>query len=196
MTEKNFSGYHPPPPLCRKQAFFERTFPAVFVLFMVLGALSFTGCPMEGSNAFVDYHKLNPGLIGTWKISGDGWTDTYQITAGTGKQIGYISHPDGFQPYNDAVIEYVYNFDETSGCIIMKYTDGSNSGRYNAVYFKDILNNSVLLGDAYDTAIPYPGNNDSSVSTLTEAKEKFAPKNAEAYGGGGKQEGTPQIKQP
>jgi hypothetical protein len=159
---------------------------------MVLGALSFTGCPMEGSNAFIDKHKLNPELIGTWEWKSEVYTDTYKISAGTGNQIGVISHPEGYPPYNDAIIVYVYNFSETSGCIIINYTDGSNIGRYNAVYFKDLLSNSVLLGDAYD---PSQENYDASVATFDEAKKRFTPENAETYGGGDAQGGQRQIKQ-
>jgi hypothetical protein len=185
---------------------FKRAFSLAVALSLVLGALAFMGCPMEGDDSFIDDHKLNAGLVGIWKASGSyesgeqtiTWTDTYTITNNTdsGKRLGTISHPDGFPPYNNANIAFVYNFSETSGCLIIKYTDGSNNGKYNAVYFKDLSSGSVLLGDAYDTAIAYPADNNSSVATLDEAKVKFAPENADAYGGGAAQTGAPQRKQP
>jgi hypothetical protein len=189
MAEKNFFGQNP---------LFKRVFSVAFALFLVLGALAFMGCPTESDDSFVDDHKLNAGLVGTWKGGGEGWTDTYTITDNTAneKQLGTISHPEGFPGYNNANIAFVYNFSETSGCLIIKYTDSSNNGKYNAVYFKDLSSGSVLLGDAYDTSIAYPANNDSSVATLDEAILRFAPENADAYGGGAAQTGTPQLKQP
>jgi hypothetical protein len=182
--------------------FFKRTFPLALTLFVVLGALSFTGCPMDGNYSFVDDHKLNAGLIGTWKASGTykgedetdiTWTDTYTITAGTGTQIGAISHPEGWT-WQNATIEYVYNFSDTAGCLIVGYANGTTN-KYNAVYFRDLSSGSVLLGEAYDTTIAYPDDTDSSVATLDEAKKRFAPENAEAYGGSSAQTGTPQTKQ-
>jgi hypothetical protein len=180
----------------------RRAVSLVLALGLVLGALAFMGCPME-EDTFVDDHKLNTGLIGTWKGSGtypgeDGtevsWTDTYTITSGSGDILGTIAHPDGWT-WQDANIEYVYNFSDSAGCLIVKYTDSSNNGKYNAVYFKDLSSGSVLLGEAYDTSIIYPADTDSSVGTLEEAKTRFAPENAEAYGGGSGQTGTPQQKQ-
>jgi hypothetical protein len=140
-----------------------------------------------------DTHTLNSGLVGTWAASGESsygpWTDTYTITAGTGGQIGTITHDEGYT-WTSATIEYVYNFDATSGCLIVKYTvDGTN--KYNAVYFKDLSTTQVLLGDAY-TVADYTS---SAVATLAEAKIRFKPENAADYGGGESQMGTPQQKQ-
>jgi hypothetical protein len=180
----------------------RRAVSLVLVLGLIAGALAFMGCPMEED--FVDDHKLNAGLIGIWQGSGsykddDGndvsWTDTYTIATGTGNSIGTIAHPEGWI-WKNATIEYVYNFSDTAGCLIVKYLTDSNNSKYNAVYFKDLSSASVLLGDAYDTSIAYPNDTDSSVETLGEAKSRFAPENAEAYGGGGAQAGTPQTKQP
>jgi hypothetical protein len=148
---------------------------------------------------FVDDHKLNAGLVGTWRGSGSteygDWTDTYTIAAGTGSQIGSINHAEG-STWTDATIEYVYNFSETSGCLIVKYTI-DNTDKYNAVYYKNLSSGSVLLGTAYDTTKNWEiESTDSSVNTLDEAKTRFAPANAATYGGGSAQTGTPQTKQP
>jgi hypothetical protein len=158
-----------------------------------MGALLLAGCPMEDDD-FVDDHKLNQGLVGTWIFSGD-WPDPYTITAGTPPTI---SHPSGFGGYTDytnASIEYVYNFSETAGCLIIKREEN----KYTAVYFKDLTANTVLLGDAYDTSVEgYDENNpnaaDPAVADLEAAKERFKPENADAYGGGSAQTGDPQQK--
>ncbi|MDR2096101.1 MAG: hypothetical protein LBP76_11400 [Treponema sp.] len=178
----------------------------VLALGLVVGMMALAGCTMDDDGDSVDDPKLNVGLVGTWKTSGTypdengndvSWSDTYTITDDTdsGKRLGAISHPDGFSPYHDASIVFVYNFSETAGCLIVKYTDGADNGKYNAVYYKDLSSVSVRLGDAYDTTIAYPGNNNSSVATLDEAKTKFAPENAEAYGGASAQTGAALPKQ-
>jgi hypothetical protein len=164
-------------------------FTLLLALSFVCATLAFTGCEHNVNQTFTDDHELNSGLIGTWKMAGDGWSDTYIITDDS------VSHPDGFSPYNNAKIEYVYNFNKTSGCIIARYTDGSDTGKYNAVYFKDLSKDSVLLGDAYDTSISYPNDNDSSVATLEEAKQRFSPANASMWGGADAQTGAPLLKQ-
>jgi hypothetical protein len=137
---------------------------------------------------------LNTGLVGTWKASGDGWTDTYTITAGTGDQIGTIGHAEGYT-WTSATIEYVYNFDatSTSGGLIIKYTTDDGTDKFNAVWFKALTETQVLLGDAY-TVADYTI--DSAVDTLEAAKIRFWPANAANYGGGDAQGGRPQQKQP
>jgi hypothetical protein len=168
---------------------------APLALAVGIAALVFAGCSTDSS--FIDDNKLNQGLVGTWEDSGTNesgsWTDTYVIKAnsgGGGGHQGTISHPEF--GYENATIEFVYNFSETSGCLIIKYTDGDKDGRYSAVYFKYLKSDSVLLGDAYDVA---DYTIDVTVANLNEAKEKFAPANADKWGGGSKQIGTPQTKQ-
>jgi hypothetical protein len=162
---------------------------APLALAVGIAALVFAGCSTDSS--FSDDHKLNAKLVGTWKFTYDGGVDTYVINAQSGGGGGTISHVVEYGPYT-ATIEFVYNFSETSGCLIIEYTDGANDGRYSAVYFKDLKSNSVLLGDAY-TVADY--NIDVTVATLNEAKEKFTPANADKWGGGSAQEGSPLTKQ-
>jgi hypothetical protein len=164
----------------------------VLALGFVMGALSLAGCPMEDEE-FVDDHKLNQNLIGSWIVSGDGWSDQFTITAGQ-----TISHPSdfgGYMDYSNASIEYVYNFSETAGCLIIKRA----ANKYTAVYFSSLTATTVLLGNAYDTNKQYDATNpdaqDPAVDTLELAKERFKPKNADSYGGGSAQTGTPLIKQ-
>jgi hypothetical protein len=159
-----------------------------------MGMAVFSGCATE-DDPFVDDHILNPGLAGTWLASGTyevggetfDWTDTYIITL----VAGTIEHPEGYT-WQSAKIVYVYNFNETSGCLIVEYTAGE-ANKYNAVYFKNLTDTSVLLGDAFTVETPALN---PAVDTLDEAKTKFAPENASLYGGAEAQTGTPQIKQP
>jgi hypothetical protein len=157
-----------------------------FMLCLVIGTAAFVGCK-TGNDPIVDDNKLNPGLAGTWKASGDGWTDTYIITLAEST----IEHPDSYSSWKVADIVWVYNFSETSGCLIVKYSD-NGAAKYSAVYFKDLTGTSVLLGNAY-TVADYTI--DPAVNTLDEAKTKFAPANASLYGGAEAQGGEPQIKQ-
>jgi hypothetical protein len=166
-----------------------RAFSRFFALFFVISALSFVGCSDEVED-FVDDHKLNSGLIGTWKLSGSyedaegvhTYTDTYIVTANS------ISHPEAYPPYTNASIDYVYNFSNTAGCLIIKTAAAS----WTAVYFKDLSAATVLLGDAYNVA---DYTQPAAVATLEEAKERFKPENANSWGGGAAQAGTPQTKQ-
>jgi hypothetical protein len=155
----------------------------VFVL-VACAALGVLGCKTE-ADEFVDDHKLNSGLVGTWKLEYEGGSDTYTITATT------ILHPSGY-PALTGTIKYVYNFSDTAGCIIVQR---NTDDKYTAVYFKDLTANDVLLGDAYDVSISYPNDSDPAVNTLDEAKARFAPENAENYGGGTAQTGSKQIRQ-
>jgi hypothetical protein len=158
-----------------------------------MGALLLAGCPMEDDD-FVDDLNLNQGLIGTWTASGEGWSETFTIVAGTPPKI---SHPNGYGDYTDysnASIEYVYNFSDTAGCLIIKRPDN----KFSAVYFQALTAASVLLGNAYDTRVEYdytnPNATDPAVADLDAAKERFKPENAAIYGGGSAQIGTPQQK--
>jgi hypothetical protein len=156
----------------------KKPFIVLFVVCLAAGAVVLGGCETD---PFVDTHELNPDLIGTWMASGEGWTDTYRISATN------ITHPEGVG-FKSGTIAYVYNFNETSGSIIVKRPDN----KYTAVFFKNLSGKSVLLGDAFGPAPDYA---DPAVSGLEEAKTKFGPENAGNYGGADAQTGTPQIKQ-
>jgi hypothetical protein len=136
-----------------------------------------------------DDHDLNPLLLGTFRTNGgegaDAWTDEYVVTHAT------ITHISTFGGIETGSIEYVYNITDTAGSIIVKYTGGSNSGKYDAVHFKNLASGQVLLGNAYtvaDYTVP------SAVSTLDAAKGRFNPANAEAYGGWTVQMGEAQTR--
>ncbi|MDR0451638.1 MAG: hypothetical protein LBH15_01185, partial [Treponema sp.] len=120
-------------------------------------------------------NSILPGLIGAWTDSGEyngnKWTDDYIITATT------LTHASSYSGISTGSIVYVYNFDNASGCLIVKYAEDN----YNAVYFQSLTATSVTLGDAFDSN---GENYDSSVATLAEAIERFRPENAKDYGGG------------
>jgi hypothetical protein len=167
----------------------KRVLPVFFVSAVVFGFL-LSACDLDDDDPYEDPFELNPGLIGTWEASGSytsggetiTWTDTYKVTATT------LEHVDSSTETGNIV--YVYNFSEAAGCIIILRSDN----KYTATYFKDLSEDSVLLGAAYDVSIPYPGNNDPAVTTLAGAKERFKPGNAELYGGGSVQGGAPQSR--
>jgi hypothetical protein len=161
---------------------------------LVAGALLLAGCPLEEDD-FDDDLQLNQKLIGSWTASGDGWSDTYIIKAGSPPKISHPSGDGGYMDYTDASIKHVYNFSDAAGCLIIERPDG----KFSAVYFKDLTANNVLLGNAYDTNKVYDGNNpngqDPATTTLEAAKERFKPENADAYGGGSAQGGDPQTRE-
>ncbi|GHT58232.1 hypothetical protein FACS1894109_12140 [Spirochaetia bacterium] len=167
----------------RKNALLRNTFSLFAVFTLVMGALSLVGCDTD--NGGDPDHELNEKLVGTWFADfGGGYTDTYIVTKTA------ISHPDGFPAYKAASIEYVDNFSNTAGCIIIKRTEDD---KYTAVFFKDLSANTVLLGDAFGPAPDYA---DPGVATLELARERFKPENAENWGGGSAQGGTPQTRRP
>ncbi|MDR1147646.1 MAG: hypothetical protein LBK66_03335 [Spirochaetaceae bacterium] len=162
--------------------------PLLFAFSLLCAALAFTGCEHDpGSSPFTDNHELNSGLIGTWKASGEDWSDTYTIKGG-GISHKFIYNGSDTGSYDNAEIAYVYNFNRTSGCIIIKYT----SGKYSAVYFKNLSKNTMQMGDAYDVSNP---GTDVSVADLEEAQKKFSPANASSWGGADALMAAPQTRQ-
>ncbi|MDR2491507.1 MAG: hypothetical protein LBD20_08925 [Spirochaetaceae bacterium] len=163
------------------------THKAVFSALCICAAL--LSCVTEGAD-WEDDHKLNPALVGTWTFTSDYGDDTYTISADE-----KITHPDEYgTPLENAAIVYIYNFnsDKTAGGLIIKLADD----KFNAVWFKNLkAKESVLLGAAYDGQHEYGASDyisDVSVDTLAKAKERFSPSNAEKWGGGSKQGGSPQ----
>jgi hypothetical protein len=152
--------------MSRKNSGFIFAFYALsLVLVLLAGLFVFSACD-DGSTG-------TASLIGTWKLSGDGFEDVYTITETS------LIHNDLI-----ASIEFTYKFSKKAGCLIVKYANGSVSwgtdlsNKYSAVYYKDLNAKTVVLGDAYG-----PDYTDPSVDTLEEAKTKFSPANASLYGG-------------
>ncbi|GHV81254.1 hypothetical protein AGMMS49944_30450 [Spirochaetia bacterium] len=158
----------------------------VLVLSLVMGALSLAGCSLEDDDGFVDDHKLNSGLIGTWATEYSGYTITDTTIA--------YSDFGGWGGDFTGTIRYIYNFSETAGVVIVEYItadpdftgspDPNYAEKYDAVYFNSLTTSTVKLGVAYDTSVVYgSGSMAAAVSTLDLAKERFKPANISLWGG-------------
>ncbi|GHV03172.1 hypothetical protein FACS189485_05610 [Spirochaetia bacterium] len=169
----------------RKNALLRNTFSLFAVFALVIGALPLVGC--NDDSGFVDDHKLNSGLIGIWSYG----SDAYTINADT---LVYTSTYEGVTTGFTSSIEYIYNFSETAGVIIVEYTtkptyydyDASwnpinphePEGSFIGIYFRNLTAATVKLGSAYEADF-----SEVEVATLAEAKEKFKPANISLYGG-------------
>ncbi len=86
------------------------------ILFCLSSAL-LIGCKMdEDDNSFVDDHLLNNKLIGTWSST---FGESYTITD------NYLSYESSYSDYSKyaGTIEYVSNFSDSAGVIIIKYDE-------------------------------------------------------------------------
>jgi hypothetical protein len=182
MSEKNFFGQNP---------LFKRAFSMVFVLFLVLGALAFMGCPMDDDDSgFVDDHKLNAVLEGTWKDTSAG--DVYEIATGT------VIYKSDYSGEEKGDIEYISNFSADSGVIIIKYNTPKDNGRtYGAVYYRELKTDGetsvkISIAGKYESTEPW-ADITPVITTLEKAKEEFTEANGDGnyvtYWGG------PYVKQ-
>jgi hypothetical protein len=171
---------------------FGRVLSLFLALGLVIGALSLLGCDLDDDDDFVDDHQLNSRLVGNWKLHYEGSYESggetieysgdeeYKIDA-IAKTIT-LNDTGSFSSFTGS-IEYVYNFSETAGVLIIKYTentDDTKKNKYSAVYFRNLTATTVKLGapyDASDTSAPV------EVDSLAAAKEKFKPANISLYGG-------------
>jgi hypothetical protein len=118
MSEKNFFGQNP---------LFKRAFSMVFVLFLVLGALAFMGCPMDDDDSDGGI-GIDSRLEGIWEFvhSEYGYGDRYVIR---GTSLAYSSHSGTGE---DAVwtdtyagtIVHAERYSKSAGVIIIEYTEG------------------------------------------------------------------------
>jgi hypothetical protein len=158
------------------------------LMFCLSTALLVTGCDMDGggggSIAPVE-DTLEANLIGTWSSPYD---DGYVITANK------ITYDDGgYGSGYTGTIQYVSNFTNSAGVIIIKYDDGKKpsywdydddwnptielplKGDFIGVYYKDLRPGvSVLMGGAYI----YGG---AEEATLDAAKKAFTAGNEGKY---------------
>ncbi|GHU93584.1 hypothetical protein FACS189479_05170 [Spirochaetia bacterium] len=160
----------------RKNALLRNAFSLFAVFALVMGALSFVGC--NDDSGFVDDHKLNSGLIDDWKYTFAEGYDQYMIDA---TKLVYTFNYGGVTTSFTGSIEYIYNFSETAGVIIVQYTAynlgyGATVGQYQGVYFRDLTALTVKLGSAYASDYSVV-----EVADLAAAKEKF--KSFRLYGG-------------
>jgi hypothetical protein len=150
---------------------FRRVTRNVFTLLVMLCLSSalFIGCKDEPDpvipNTGDDQNKLNESLIGTWEDAGEWGTDGYKITANKleGTWDGDVSY--------SGTIEYVSNFSNTAGVIIIKYDTNtwnpSSVGKYNGVYYQNLKPGiSVEMSTAW-------ADGDEIKNSLDEAKAAF-----------------------
>jgi hypothetical protein len=171
MTGKNFSGQGP---------FFKRAFSLLFALFLVSGALAFMGCDNDGDDGFVDNHKLNPVLVGTWEDPT--YHDGYEIDSETVTQYSADSEYEG-ESYSGVrtpgTVEFISNFSADSGVIIIKFDEPKSNGRtYGAVYYRELKTEggttSAKMSSAgrYESTAPY-AEITPVITTLEYAKAEF-----------------------
>jgi hypothetical protein len=101
-----------------------------------------------GSDPYIDDHKLKTALIGTWEDKGEWGTDGYKITA---KELQYLY--EGDVSYS-GTIEFVSNFSDDAGVIVIKYTSNAYNaatvGKYVGVYYQNLKPGvSVEMSTAY-----------------------------------------------
>jgi hypothetical protein len=158
---------------------------ALAAVFCLSAALLFSGCQPE-DDSFVDDHRLNSQLIGTWTNSQFG--DSYTITS------TYLSYGYGndFISYAGAV-RYVSNFSEDAGVIIIEYDDDHKAtypeyddewnvigtlplkGNFIGIYYKELKSGvSVKMGGAY-------ADGGAEEATLDAAKKAFTLGNEGNY---------------
>ena len=150
------------------------------VLVILCIAILIIGCQTDDDASFVDNYKLNQSLIGTWLSE---YADGYIITA---NDIAY-DFGGGFIGYA-GTIEYVSNFSNTAGVIIIKYKAGQEQtypiydedwnitgynerpGDYVGIYYENCKPGvSVEMGTAINM-VNYTG---AEKKTLDEAKAAF-----------------------
>jgi hypothetical protein len=173
--------------------FFARKNFTLALMFCLSTALLFTGCDTDGggsggnnnSGGFVDDHKLNSSLIGTWSSV---YGDNYVIVANK------ITYDDGYGDGFAGTIQYISNFTSSAGVIIIKYDADKKPTYYDSfdnygdpdhivppkgdfigIYYKDLKPGaSVSMGGAYI----YGG---AEEATLDAAKKAFTAGNTGKY---------------
>jgi hypothetical protein len=157
---------------------------ALAVMFCLSTALLFTGCKTE-EDGFKDDHKLNSKIIGKWTSSYD---DYYDISSDK------LVYDDGWGGGYAGTVEYVSNFSETAGVIIIKYEadhepvyydDYDNygdpahivalKGNFIGIYYKDFK-----PGVSVSIAVAYVDGG-AEEKTLDDAKKAFTMGNEGKY---------------
>ena len=134
---------------------FSRSVFALCVLICLSAALLLTGCPIDDDDS--GWEGLNPILIGIWERTDEWETERITVTS-----THHFSVKSDWHSWSGSIV-YAFNFDETSGIIIIKYDegnevqwfDGSNgwenappmdrTGDYYGVYFINLTPTSVVF---------------------------------------------------
>jgi hypothetical protein len=162
---------------------------AVFIV--LLAAFLFMGCSDSSDDSFVDDHKLNPYLIGTWTDSS--WSDTGDYDGYTigSNNFSYIFGGTDYEFMGFAGnIVYVSNFYYNSGVIIIEYDPDHKAsyygpapdyaplplkGDYIGIYYKNLVPGVLVeMGVANE-----PGG--AEKTSLVEAINAFTLGNEGAY---------------
>jgi hypothetical protein len=157
---------------------------AIFIV--LFAAFLFIGCQQEEEPDFftlylLSKNTLNENLIGTWISEYDGYTITK-----TG-----LSYNDGFGGGYAGTIEYVSNFSNNAGVIIIKYypehrpTYYDNfenwgdpdhilplKGDYIGIYYKNLKpGTSIQIGGAYEDKGAEKNSLDAAKNAFTQGNE-------------------------
>jgi hypothetical protein len=193
MTKKNFFAQCP---------FFKRAFPLALTLFVVLGALVFTGCPQDGGGGATSLAPLasDSPLIGTWEMAYESYTiaaktitynstmsDDYSFVATihgvkyfTGERNSgmlYIEYTSKKPQYFSGTYDNDWNFTQTGGPF-------EPPGNFTVVMFHELntANKTAKLANPYNASDTNPAKGDngadvefiaSEVRSLDAATEKF-----------------------
>ena len=161
--------------MSRKMAMLKKGVALFTVLCVVMVCGLILGCDTDGGDTSSNSTTADSKLIGTWYFAGTGWYNEYRITATTFSYDG-----GGYGGFTDRPIEYVFYFDKTKAAGFIVYKD--NDGNYDAAYFKDLTNTTIIMGTAYDTTKNWETESTSAaVATLNEAKTRFIDR--AKYGG-------------
>jgi len=168
------------------QSFFPRKILVMMIMFCLLTGFLLSSCKEGGggSAGSIDNHKLNSDLIGTWTSN---YGDSYTITS---NKITYYA---GYDSDFVGTIQYVSNFTDSAGVIIVKYDDGKKpsyweydkdwnpikelplKGDFIGIYYNDLKSGvSVSIANAYI----YGG---AEEATLDNAKKAFTAGNEGKY---------------
>jgi hypothetical protein len=146
----------------------------IIALLAVCAALLFSGCPTEPAAG---------DLNGRWN---DGYaTITVNVSA---KTISYsdnyegtiVNSPDFTAANGVIIIRFTKYWDQDwSNYPDVTYTENTaNVGKYGALYWKDLSDNTVYMADAYTQSLPYTH---VMFGTLGEAQNNFTIARAGEY---------------
>jgi hypothetical protein len=155
-----------------KRSLAQRTLTVLAALFLLGAAgLFFTACPMEPDDETKEGAELPQKLIGTWKAA---YGDFYVLSK---TSVSYNEKPGEEYGYGyTGTVEYINEFTETAGVIIIKYDDGGKPtgytppGDYIGIYYKEFTAQSVKMGVAAGSPPDY---DPVEKATLEEAKAAF-----------------------
>jgi len=151
-------------------------------IFAILFILLLTGCSPTGGTSSTVTATVTANLNGEWKdsygtivtINTSAKTIKYMVDASHTSYEGQIVNSPDFTAANGVLIikftkYYTIEYDWNPPYDMTKYEETpANNGKFGALYWKDLMSNSVYLADAYDSSY-----NHVMYSTLNEAQTNF-----------------------